>query len=130
MEYELFVEMRNSIKDFMAIIQRTSAAIAILDVLASYAEVGSKLGYVKPIVNDGDVIRIEKGRHPVIEQTIQDGIFVSNDTYIDKRDSSLLLITGPNMAGKSTYMRQNALIVLMAQAGCLCLQSRRYRNCG
>lgn len=118
MEYELFVEMRNSIKDFMAIIQRTSAAIAILDVLASYAEVGSKLGYVKPIVNDGDVIRIEKGRHPVIEQTIQDGIFVSNDTYIDKRDSSLLLITGPNMAGKSTYMRQNALIVLMAQAGC------------
>ena len=69
-------------------------------------------------MDDGDVIQIEKGRHPVIEQTIRDGIFVSNDTYLNKEDQSLLLITGPNMSGKSTYMRQTALIVLMAQAGC------------
>ena len=90
----------------------------MLDVLASFAEVGSRLGYVKPSVNGGDAIIIEKGRHPVIEQTIKDGIFVSNDTYIDRKNSSLLLITGPNMSGKSTYMRQTALIVLMAQMGC------------
>ena len=71
-----------------------------------------------PAVNGGDAIVIEKGRHPVIEQTIKNGIFVSNDTYIDRKDSSMLLITGPNMSGKSTYMRQTALIVLMAQTGC------------
>ena len=86
--------------------------------LTSFAEVSEKYGYVKPQVDDGDVIQIEKGRHPVIEQTIRDGIFVSNDTYLNKEDQSLLLITGPNMSGKSTYMRQTALIVLMAQAGC------------
>jgi DNA mismatch repair protein MutS len=90
----------------------------VLDVLTSYAEVGSRLGYVKPAVHEGDAVVIEKGRHPVIEQTIKNGIFVSNDTYIDRKDSSLLLITGPNMSGKSTYMRQTALIVLMAQTGC------------
>jgi len=73
---------------------------------------------VKPAVNNGDSIVIEKGRHPVIEGTIKNGIFVSNDTYIDRKNSSMLLITGPNMSGKSTYMRQTALIVLMAQTGC------------
>jgi len=69
-------------------------------------------------MNESDTIFIEKGRHPVIEQTIKDGIFVANDTYMDRQDASMLLITGPNMSGKSTYMRQTALIVLMAQAGC------------
>jgi DNA mismatch repair protein MutS len=118
MEYELFADIRNFIQGYIAAIQRTSAAISVLDVLTSYAEAGSRLGYVKPAVNGGDAIVIEKGRHPVIEQTIKNGIFVSNDTYIDRKNSSLLLITGPNMSGKSTYMRQTALIVLMAQTGC------------
>jgi len=118
LEYHLFQELRATVQEYIPVIQETSAAISSLDVLTSFAEVGSRLGYVKPEVTDGDVLRIEKGRHPVIETTIKDGIFVSNDTYLDRRDQSLLLITGPNMAGKSTYMRQTALIVLMAQAGC------------
>lgn len=118
LEYEIFGEIRTFIQGYIGAIQRTSAAVSVLDVLTSYAEVGSRLGYVKPEVNGSDAVVIEKGRHPVIEQTIKNGIFVSNDTYIDRSDSSLLLITGPNMSGKSTYMRQTALIVLMAQTGC------------
>jgi len=118
LEYEIFVDIRNLIQEFTGLIQSTSAAISVLDVLVSYAEVGSRLGYVKPAVHKEDSIIIQKGRHPVIEGTIKHGIFVSNDTYIDCKDSSMLLITGPNMAGKSTYMRQTALIVLMAQTGC------------
>ncbi|WP_027398585.1 DNA mismatch repair protein MutS [Anaerovorax odorimutans] len=118
LEYELFLEIRNIIQGYITVIQKTSSAISSLDVLTSYSEISNKLGYVKPIIAENDVIQIEKGRHPVIEATITDGIFVSNDTYVDRNDSSMLLITGPNMAGKSTYMRQTALIVLMAQAGC------------
>ncbi|MEA4988857.1 MAG: DNA mismatch repair protein MutS [Anaerovorax sp.] len=118
MEYELFLSLRQEIQNSIGIIQETSAAIAILDVLVSFAEASNRLGYVKPIVHDGDEIIIEKGRHPVIEATIKNGIFVSNDTYLNRKDTSMLLITGPNMAGKSTYMRQTALIVLMAQIGC------------
>ncbi|MEL7654620.1 MAG: DNA mismatch repair protein MutS [Bacillota bacterium] len=118
LEYEIFIEIRNFIQGYIGAIQRTSSAISVLDVLASYAEVSSRLGYIKPVVNSNDAIMIEKGRHPVIEGTIKNGIFVSNDTYIDRKNSSMLLITGPNMAGKSTYMRQTALIVLMAQTGC------------
>lgn len=86
--------------------------------LASFAEVGSNLRYVRPVINDGDKIQIEKGRHPVIEQSVKNGVFVANDTYMDRDSSQLLLITGPNMSGKSTYMRQTAIIVLMAQSGC------------
>lgn len=118
MEYELFTGVREEIQSHIRQIQKTSAAVSALDVLVSFAEVGQQNNYVKPVIDCGDEIKIEKGRHPVIEQTIRDGIFVSNDTYLDRKDSSLLLITGPNMAGKSTYMRQTALIVLMAQAGC------------
>ena len=118
MEYELFSQLRSQIENHIKVIQETSDAVAILDVLTAFATVSSNNGYVKPEINNSDKIQICKGRHPVIEQTITDGIFVSNDTYLNKTDSSMLLITGPNMAGKSTYMRQTAIIVLMAQAGC------------
>lgn len=118
MEYELFQNIRNEIHGYIEKIQTTAQAISSLDVIQSFAEVGSKLGYTKPTVNDDDIILIEKGRHPVIEDSIKDGVFVPNDTYINNDDHNLLLITGPNMAGKSTYMRQTALIVLMAQSGC------------
>lgn len=118
MEYELFSEIREYIESFIGQIQATSDAIARLDVLCSFAYVSEKQGYVKPVIDDSMEIEIVKGRHPVIEQTISGGLFISNDTYLNDKDSSLLLITGPNMAGKSTYMRQTALLVLMAQAGC------------
>jgi DNA mismatch repair protein MutS len=117
LEYELFCGVRDDLLAYAASIQATAAAAAALDVLLAFAETAEKLGYVRPEVNDGDVIAIEKGRHPVVEQTIRDGAFVSNDLWLDRGAHSLLLITGPNMAGKSTYMRQAALIVLMAQAG-------------
>jgi len=118
MEYEIFTAVREYIESYIAIIQGTSAAIAALDVICSFAHVSEKLGYVKPKIDDSMEISIIKGRHPVIEETISNGLFIPNDTYLNDRDSSLLLITGPNMAGKSTYMRQTALLVLMAQAGC------------
>ncbi len=118
MEYEIFSGVRSSIEKYIKEIQKTSAAVAQLDVLCSFAHVSEKLGYVRPVVDDSMEIQIIKGRHPVIEQTISGGMFIPNDTYVNDTDSSLLLITGPNMAGKSTYMRQTALLVLMAQAGC------------
>ncbi|MFA7659702.1 MAG: DNA mismatch repair protein MutS [Anaerovoracaceae bacterium] len=118
LEYELFQGLREELQNFIGFIQTTSAAIGVLDVLLSFAEVGSRQGYVKPVVDHSDAIQIEKGRHPVLEQLTRDGIFVSNDLYMDRSNQSMLLITGPNMSGKSTYMRQTALIVLMAQAGC------------
>ena len=118
LEYRLFVEIREFIQTFVREIQETSEAISDLDVLVSFAHVSEKLDYVKPVIDDSYEINIVKGRHPVIEQTVENGLFISNDTYINNKDQSMLLITGPNMAGKSTYMRQTALIVLMAQAGC------------
>lgn len=118
MEHEIFVSVRNEIEKYISEIQKTSSAVAQLDVLCSFAQVSEKLGYVRPVIDDSMEIQIVKGRHPVIEQSISGGLFIPNDTYINDKDSSLLLITGPNMAGKSTYMRQTALLVLMAQAGC------------
>ncbi len=118
LEYSLFCSLRDSIRELIPTIQRNSSVLASIDVLCSFAEVSVKNDYVKPIVTDEDEIIIKKGRHPVIENTISDGRYVSNDVYIDRKDASMLLITGPNMSGKSTYMRQLALIVLMAQAGC------------
>lgn len=118
LEYELFQQIRLNIEEQINRIQSTSNAIATVDVLVSFAEVSSRMAYVKPTVDEQDEIRIEKGRHPVLEQTIKDGLFVQNDLYLDRRGQSLLLITGPNMAGKSTYMRQAALVILMAQIGC------------
>ena len=126
LEYELFTEIRKTLQESIDRIQTTSRAISVLDVLTAFATVAQTNDYVKPVIDDSDIIMIEKGRHPVIEKTIRDGIFVSNDTYLDRTDQNLLLITGPNMSGKSTYMRQTALIVLMAQAGCFvpCEQAR------
>ncbi|MCQ2554479.1 MAG: DNA mismatch repair protein MutS [Clostridia bacterium] len=118
LEYRLFTEIRETIKKNTDIIQNTSRYISMLDCLTSFAHVSDRLGYVRPEINSSYDIEIVKGRHPVIEQTVKNGIFVSNDVYLDNSKQSLLLITGPNMAGKSTYMRQTALIVLMAQAGC------------
>ena len=92
--------------------------VASLDVLISFAKTASSNGYVKPEVNDGYVIDIKRGRHPAVEQLLGAGMFVSNDTFIDMDKRSMLIITGPNMSGKSTYMRQTAIIVLMAQIGC------------
>lgn len=118
LEYELFAGIRTDIQSYIKEIQETSQAIAQLDVLCSFSNVSNKLGYVKPVIDESYELQIEKGRHPVIEQMTAGGMFVSNDTYLNNTDTSMLIITGPNMAGKSTYMRQTALIVLMAQAGC------------
>ena len=118
LEYRLFTEVREEIQNYIRQIQETSQAIAQLDVLCSFADVSSRLNYTRPVIDESFELQIEKGRHPVIEQTGAKGIFVSNDTYLNNTDASMLIITGPNMAGKSTYMRQTALIVLMAQAGC------------
>ena len=118
LEYKIFTELRTRLNEKAASLQKAGRAIAECDVLASFAEASIKLNYTRPKLDDGDEIIIKKGRHPVIETLIKDGIFVSNDLYINRSDASMLIITGPNMSGKSTYMRQLALIVLMAQAGC------------
>ncbi len=118
LEYEIFTDIRDKIREYIRQIQQTSSAIAVLDVLCSFAAVSTRFGYVRPAVDSSMVIDIRRGRHPVIEQTTEQGLFVSNNTYMDDQDQSMLIITGPNMAGKSTYMRQTALIVLMAQTGC------------
>lgn len=118
LEYELFSEIREGLQSNIYEIQSTSKAISSIDVLSAFAHVSERNNYVKPLIDDSDVISIETGRHPVIEHSIKDGIFVSNDTYLNREDANFLTITGPNMSGKSTYMRQTALIVLMAQAGC------------
>ena len=117
-EYELFSGIREYIKGYTKDIQNTSKYISILDCLVSFSTVSDKLGYVRPEINDSYDIEIVKGRHPVIEQTVENGLFVSNDTFLNNSNESLLLITGPNMSGKSTYMRQTAILVLMAQSGC------------
>ncbi len=118
LEYEIFSDIRDKIEACIKTIQRTAESIANLDVLVSYGEVSEKLNYVKPKVNTSNIISIVKGRHPVVELSIKNGMFISNDTYIGSDSDSFLLITGPNMSGKSTYMRQTAIIVLMAQIGC------------
>ena len=117
-EYEELRRIRSAIEPYITRLQGASAAVAALDVLISFAKTAASNGYVKPEVNDGDVIDIRRGRHPAVEQLLGAGMFVSNDTYIDMDKHSMLIITGPNMSGKSTYMRQTAIIVLMAQIGC------------
>ena len=118
LEYELFVEIRKKLATNIVRLQKTANIIAILDTLISFATVSEDMNYVKPVVDDSGILDIKGGRHPVIEKMIDTGSFVDNDTYLDKKDDRLAIITGPNMAGKSTYMRQVALITLMAQIGC------------
>jgi len=117
LEYQLFQQVRESVAAHTARIQEAGRQIAILDCLASLAEAAAKNRYVRPTIIDGDTIRITDGRHPVIEQLFPDERFVPNDTVLDSDDNQLIILTGPNMAGKSTYMRQVALITLMAQMG-------------
>ncbi len=116
-EYNVFVEVREKIEMQLQRIQKTANVISILDVLCSFANVAEDQGYVKPEVDNSGIIDIKDGRHPVIEKILPSGSFVQNDTYLDKEENRLSIITGPNMAGKSTYMRQVALITLMAQCG-------------
>lgn len=117
LEYDLYVEVRGKIADEILRIQKTAHAIAGVDVFASLALVAERGNYVKPSINEKGVLDIKNGRHPVVEKMIPNDMFVANDTYLDNGKSRISIITGPNMAGKSTYMRQTALIVLMAQIG-------------
>lgn len=118
LEYDLFCEVRDKIAADVARIQKTAKAVAQMDVLASLAVVSSRYDYVRPEINMKGVIDIKNGRHPVVEKMIRDGQFVANDIYLNNNSKRVSIITGPNMAGKSTYMRQAALLVLMAQIGC------------
>ena len=117
LEYKLFIEIRNKIAINIERLQKAANIVSSLDVLTSFAIVAEDLNYAKPDVDNSGIIDIKGGRHPVIEKMIPSGTFIDNDTYLDKQNDRLSIITGPNMAGKSTYMRQVALITLMAQIG-------------
>ena len=118
LEYNAFVQVRDQIEKQILRVQKSAIIVSSLDVLCSFATVADEQNYVKPIIDNEGIIDIKDGRHPVIEKILPSGSFVQNDTYLDKKDNRLSIITGPNMAGKSTYMRQVALITLMAQCGC------------
>ena len=118
LEYKLFIEIRSKIAVNIERLQKASNIVSILDVLTSFAIVAEDLNYIKPEVDEEGIIDIKGGRHPVIEKMLPEGSFIDNDTYLDDKTDRLSIITGPNMAGKSTYMRQVALITLMAQIGC------------
>lgn len=117
LEYDKFCEVRDTIAAQIERIQRTAKAIARLDVFASLSLVAERYHYVRPALNEKGIIDIRDGRHPVVERMIEHDMFIANDTYLDNQKHCIAVITGPNMAGKSTYMRQTALIVLMAQIG-------------
>lgn len=118
LEYDMFCQIRDAIAGEMERIQRTAKSIARLDVLASFSVVAERNHYVRPNINEKGIIDIKGGRHPVVEQMLSGDMFIANDTYLDNNKYCVSIITGPNMAGKSTYMRQVALIVLLAQIGC------------
>ncbi len=117
LEYQLFTQVREAVAAQVERLQNTSRAVAQVDVLCSLARVARQNRYVKPMVDDSDCIDIRDGRHPVVEQVLQDELFVPNDTLLNSGDDRVYIITGPNMAGKSTFMRQVALITIMAQCG-------------
>ena len=118
LEYRLFEEIRKRVSDETPRLQKTASAIAFVDILGSMAEIADRYNYIQPVVDEEDEIMIRDGRHPVLERMGLSERFVPNDTQMDTREHQLLIITGPNMAGKSTYLRQVALIILMAQMGC------------
>jgi len=118
LEQAVFGEIRSFIATKLELIQRTAAAVSEVDTLCSFAQVSLENNYVKPEITMDSIVDIKDGRHPVIEQILLDHPFTPNDVYLDKSDNRLLIITGPNMSGKSTFMRQTAIIVLMAQIGC------------
>ena len=117
LEYKAFTEIREHIKSQIQRLQKSAMAVSQLDVLCSFAQVAEDFNYCMPEVDDSGIIDVKDGRHPVIEKMLPSGAFVANDTYLDKDSNRVSIITGPNMAGKSTYMRQVALITLMAQIG-------------
>lgn len=118
LEADIFAEVRDFLSTKLESVQQTASAVAAIDVLCSFAEVSLRNQYVKPDIAIDGAIDIKAGRHPVVELMLTDEMFVPNDIYIDNKSSRMSIITGPNMSGKSTYMRQTALIVLMAQTGC------------
>ena len=117
LEYELFCDVRDTIGGNIERIQKTSHYVALIDCIISLSKVATDNNYCRPKINEEGIIDIKDGRHPVIEKLIRDGMFVSNNTYLNDASDRIAIITGPNMAGKSTYMRQTALIVLMASIG-------------
>ena len=117
LEYNLFTELRETIKSKINTIQNTAHKIAKLDVLVSLAEAASEYNYIRPNLSENNTINIKDGRHPLVERILNHDLFVPNDTLLDNGQNEIMIITGPNMAGKSTYMRQSALLVLMAQIG-------------
>lgn len=117
LEYDLFVELRDWIGTYTEEIRKAAQVVATLDCLTSLAEVAVKYRYNKPVINQSGCLRIREGRHPVVERTLKDSPYIPNDLFLDKETQRVMIITGPNMAGKSTYLRMNALIVLMAQMG-------------
>ena len=117
LEYNAFVQIRDEIAKNVKRLQKSANIVSTLDVLTSFATVAEDLNYCKPEVDNSGILDIKGGRHPVIDKMLGTGVFVENDTYLDKEENRLSIITGPNMAGKSTYMRQVALITLMAQVG-------------
>ena len=117
LEYDTYVNIREKLAAEIERVQRSANAIAKLDVMASLAYVAEQNGYVRPTLNKRGIIDIKDGRHPVVEKMITNDMFIANDTFLDNGKNRISIITGPNMAGKSTYMRQTALIVLMAQIG-------------
>ena len=117
LEYELFKQIRDEVASQVSRIQKTAKAVAKIDAFASLSLVASLNNYCKPKINESGIIDIKNGRHPVVEKMIKNDMFIDNDTYLDNHNRRISIITGPNMAGKSTYMRQTALIVLMAQIG-------------
>lgn len=117
MEYNIFCDVRDKVAECYEIVRETASVVAMVDVLVSFAAVAEKNSYVMPVINDSDKIIIKDGRHPVVEAINKSNVFIPNDTNLDNAHNQIAIITGPNMAGKSTYMRQVAVIVLMAQMG-------------
>ena len=117
LEYQIFLDIRNQVKENIERIQNTAKIISIIDVLNAFGQVAYRYNYVRPSLNNKGVIHIKDGRHPVVENNLEGNLFVPNDTYIDTKESMVQIITGPNMAGKSTYMRQVAIITLLAHVG-------------